>query len=71
MTDQTDRHASLGCVHHAGGGLTHVIDTSAAPLQCCALNGDGLRDGLAWVVDTVKKTRRTRMLAEQQAAAAG
>ena len=48
-----------------------MIDTSAAPLQCCALNGDGLRDGLAWVVDTVKKTRRTRMLAEQQAAAAG
>ena len=39
--------------------------------QTCALNGDGLRDGLMWCMEAARKSRRTRMLAEHAAASSG
>jgi hypothetical protein len=37
-------------------------------LQCCALSGDGLRAGMAWLLDAARHSRRSRLL---DAAAAG
>jgi hypothetical protein len=42
----------------------------ARVVECCALSGEGLREGVAWALDAARKARRTRLLADAAAAAA-
>lgn len=62
---------ALLAVEKAFGKLCEARAERAARIQpCCALNGEGLRDGLAWAVDAARKARRTRVLMEAAAASA-
>ena len=55
----------------AFGRLAEERPERPARLQeCCARSGEGLREGLTWALDAVKKARRTRLLADAAAAAA-
>jgi hypothetical protein len=42
----------------------------ARVVECCALSGEGLREGVAWALEAARKARRTRLLADAAAAAA-
>jgi hypothetical protein len=48
-----------------GALACETAERSVRCQPCCALSGEGLREGLAWATEASRTSRRTRLLTER------